>query len=271
MNGELAQVICLASHGSSWLAQDGHSDPPALDRENSTFKFVGSLRFHLAGRAPGQESHADTVTDWLRQLRDHGVGRLWLVIPEAKPVTGLGQPVGEHMLVGFVNAGRWGLAATGGRQPEMWRASWGVGDRSAPEHRIWSVDYQGAYLDQVVPQRPDLCTAREQLAKALEAAHEFAARQNLDTWPGWFERALASSRDIPYHPDMLPPVYSSEARHLAAMAAQAWVFGGMGSWNDLGFEDRAVEAEYEEVSRNLYAAVLLALLASVNDDLAVPL
>jgi len=265
VNGELAQVICLASHGSSWLAQDGHSDPPTLDRDNSTFKFVGSLGFDLAGGSPGQEAHADTVADWLRRFRDRGTDRLWLVIPEAKPITGLGQAAGEHMLAGFANAGRWGLAATGGRQPEMWRASWSVGDRSAPEHRIWSVHYQGAYLDQVVPQRPDLRSALEQLAKALEAAREFAARQNLDTWAGWFERALAKGRDIPYHPDMLPPAYPDEAHQLAAMAAQAWVFGGMGSWNDLGFELRAVEAEYDEVSRNLYAAVLLALLASAND------
>jgi hypothetical protein len=173
------------------------------------------------------------------------------------------------MLAGFANAGRWGVAATGRQQPEMWRASWAVGDRSASEHRIWSVHYQGAYLDQVVPQRPGSRCAQERLAEALEAAREFAARQNLGTWPGWFERALASGRDIPYHPDMLPPAYTSEAHHLAAMAAQAWVFGGMGSWNDLGFKDRAVEAEYEEVSMKLYAAVLLALLASVNDGLGV--
>jgi hypothetical protein len=123
VNGELAQVICLASHASGWLAGDGRSEPPALDRVNSTFKFVGSLGFHLAGGSRGQESRADTVTDWLRQLRDRGASRLWLVIPEAKPVTSLGQPVDEHMLAGFANAGRWGLAVTGGRQPELWRAS----------------------------------------------------------------------------------------------------------------------------------------------------
>jgi hypothetical protein len=150
------------------------------------------------------------------------------------------------MLAGFANAGRWGLAATGGQQPEVWRASWAVGDRNAPERRIWSVHYQGAFVDQVALQRPDLRSAREQLTKALEAAREFAMQQDLDTWPAWFERALTSS-DIPYYPDMLPSAYTSEARHLAAMAAQAWVFGGMGSWNDLGFGDRAVEAEYEEV------------------------
>jgi hypothetical protein len=37
------------------------------------------------------------------------------------------------------------------------------------------------------------------------------------------------------------------------------VFGGMGSWNDLTFGDPGVEAEYGEVSRCLYAAILAAL------------
>lgn len=228
VNGELAQVICLASHGSSWLARDDHSDPPALDRENSTFQYVGSLGFHLSDGSPGQEPQADSVMDWLRQLRLRGVGRLWLVIPEAGPDTRLGQHVDEHMLAGFANAGRWGLAATGGRQPEVWRASWTIGDRNAPGYRIWSVKYQGAYVDGVAPQRPALRSKRQQLANALETARVFATRQDLDTWPALFERALTTSADIPYHPDMLPPAYTSEARHLAAMAAQAWVFEGMG-------------------------------------------
>lgn len=269
MNGELAQVICLASQGSSWLSRGGHSEPPALERENSTFQFVGSIGFHLPAGLSAQEFRADTVTDWLRQLRDRQAARLWLVIPEAKPVTDLGQPVDEHMLAGFANAGRWSLVATGGREAEVWRASWTIGDRDAPGHRIWSVRYEGVYADRVAPQRPDLRGATAQLTVALEVAHDFAIRHAVDTWPEWFERALTVSDEIPYHPDMLSPACTSEARHLAAMAAQAWVFGGMGSWNDVFFEDNAAASEYEAVSRNLYSTVLQALVASVNDDFAV--
>jgi hypothetical protein len=130
------------------------------------------------------------------------------------------------------------------------------------------VRYEGAYADQVTPQRPDLRGATAQLTIALRAAQDFAAWQAMDPWPSWFERALAVSDDIPYHPDMLPSAYTREARHLAAMAAQAWVFGGMGSWNDVLFEDKAAAAKYEQVSRNLYNAVLVALVASTNDELA---
>lgn len=268
VNGELAQAICLASYGSVWLASAAHPEPPVLERENSTFKFVGSVWFQFLAGSSAQQFRADTVTDWLRQLRARQAERLWLVIPEAKPVTDLGQPVDEHMLAGFANAGRWSIVTTGVRQPEVWRASWSVGDRNAPGHRIWSVRYEGIYADRVTPPRPDLKDATAQLTAALEAARSFAMSQAMDGWSAWFERALTVSDHIPYHPDMLPPAYPSEARHLAAMAARAYVFGGMGSWNDVFFEDDAVAAEYAAVSRNLYSALLLASVASVNNDFA---
>jgi hypothetical protein len=179
VNGELAQVACLAAHGSSWLARSSHLAASALDRQNSTFQFVGSLRF----APPGLESGAHTVADWLRQLCDRGVSRLWLVIPEPAAVAGDDLAEGEHMLAGFVDAGRWGLLATGGQRLEAWRASWAVGDPDAPDRRIWSVTYQGAYVEHATVQRPDLRDAREHLAEALRSARDFASRQDLNPWP----------------------------------------------------------------------------------------
>jgi len=51
------------------------------------------------------------------------------------------------------------------------------------------------------------------------------------------------------------------------MAVKAWVFGGVGSWNDVYYQDPEAAAEYAAVSRNLYGAVLLALVASVNSEI----
>lgn len=270
MNGELAQAVCLAGHGSSWLAGTGDSVPPALDQENTTFQFVGSLQFHLQAGPTLGESTATTVRDWLLQLRDRGVDRIWLWVPEPKPVTTSGPPMEEHMMAGFANAGRWGLVATGERHAEVWRPFWQVGDREAPESRIWSVRYEGSSTGPVSPPHVDLDRATTRLTAALEAALAFAERHALRTWAGWFERALAVSDEIPFYPDLLPPGYSHEARRLAAMGAQAWVFGGMGSWNDLGFEDESAAAEYEAVSRNLYNAVLVGVEASVDSAFEPP-
>lgn len=280
VDGALAQLISLSSHGSAWLAQGGVADPPALERENSTFRYVGSVGFELRD-PPGYQSRAETVTDWLRQLRDRGVTRLWLAIPAVLEVTehrvmidthqlaGFGATTltaDEYQLAGFLNAGWRFIAATGGQQPELWYAAWGEGDPDAPGHRIWSVRYQGSRTE-LTPPGADLPAARAQLAAALEAALGFAGQQNLDNWHARFGRALELTGEIPYFPDMLAPAASAEARELAAMAAGSWVFGGMGSWNDLTFGTPAEQAEYQQISRNLYAATLQGFLASTNSDL----
>lgn len=73
------------------------------------------------------------------------------------------------------------------------------------------------------------------------------------------------SPEPPYHPDMLPQTgYSVEARQLLAMATRSWVFGGMGSWNDVGFGDPDVQAEYEEITSRLYGAVVDAIRAATK-------
>ena len=42
---------------------------------------------------------------------------------------------------------------------------------------------KGVYADRVAPWRPDMRGATAQLTVALEAAHDFAVRQAMDTWP----------------------------------------------------------------------------------------
>lgn len=266
MNGELAQVICLATHGSAWLADVGNSDPPALDRDNSVFQYVGSLRFRLQHEQGEPDSPAATVADWLLQLRQRSAERIWLALSDAKTATMGDRGIWGHELARFANAGQWGLVVTGGQQPEIWQASWMIGDRDAPGQRIWTVHYAGQFADEIVPQHPNMQRAAEQLSRSLQSARDFAAGQRLESWSEWFDRAL-TAKDFPYYPDMLPATYTDEAHRLAASAAQAWVFGGMGSWNDLGFRDQAIQDEYLDISRQLYDAVLQALLASTNDGL----
>jgi hypothetical protein len=107
---------------------------------------------------------------------------------------------------------------------------------------------------------------------ALEDVEAFARGQRLDEWADWFAdaRRLGEAEDPqpPYHPDMLPALgFAKPARQLLAMATRAWVFGGMGSWNDLAFATREQEGEYNGVSAKLYSAVRGAFLAAVNADL----
>ena len=176
-NCEAVPDHCLATHGSAWLAGASRAGIPRRDGHGPA--------------APAPAAAGGTALP-----RHTG---------DAKPVTPEGQATGDQEPSGFANAGRWRLVAAGGRQPEAWRASWTVADRNAARNRIWAVHYEGEPAGEVIPQRPDLRAAGEQLRKSLRFAREFAAGHGLDTWVAWFGRALASSSDIPTTRTCAPP------------------------------------------------------------------
>jgi hypothetical protein len=129
------------------------------------------------------------------------------------------------------------------------------------------VEHYGGPASDPNPRCPDLDDAHGELSAALRWARDFASELELSFWTEWFDRALAVGDDIDHHPDMLPATLAPAARHLAAMAARAHVFGAMGSWNDQYFSEPDDQSRFGEVSRRLYAAIQTAFLASVNSDL----
>jgi hypothetical protein len=59
---------------------------------------------------------------------------------------------------------------------------------------------------------------------------------------------------------------TAEADALLAAGQHAWVFGGMGSWNDNGFEDKQVNAHYEQLSDRLFDVLNEGLAAAANSS-----
>lgn len=275
MHGELAQAIALAAHGSAWLAGITTDASPRLETDNSTFRYVRRVRFELRGsflrRRP---TAAPDVGQWLEGAHEREIERFWLSIPEPDVATIGGLALPERMLVGLAGAGRWSLVGTSSEgSPEMWRASWSVGDPDAHDQRIWEVDYHGKRLVRsFAPLQPEVSASSKRLKAALERAEAFARNHELDLWADWLAdaRRLGDAEDPepPYHPDLLPARgFDHRARQLLAMATRSWVFGGMGSWNDLGFATREQTDEYHDVSAELYSAVLRAFVAAVNVEL----
>jgi len=97
---------------------------------------------------------------------------------------------------------------------------------------------------------------------------DFARSNDTGHWSVWFAEArellLAESPEIPYHPDLLPAGVDRSRQRLLAGATKAYVFGGMGSWNDMGFRDSAVQERYGALSRILYESMMLAFDAATN-------
>lgn len=119
-----------------------------------------------------------------------------------------------------------------------------------------------------------LVQAKEDPYTCVTKAEEYeratvAAREGRDTfWLSAFADALqllnSSKPEVPYHPDMLPDLgYSLLARQVIASAVRAYVFGGMGSWNNEPSVAGAA-GEGSAVGRALFIAVLTGLLVAAN-------
>jgi hypothetical protein len=112
---------------------------------------------------------------------------------------------------------------------------------------------------------------KEKLRKIISDAESFARRPDIDAvyWADCFSKSLQlldSPNPVPpYHPDMLPDTgFDLEARQVIAAAVQAYVFGGMGSWNDMGFENKDLNEEYQRITKELYEAVKMSIVMASN-------
>lgn len=257
MNGELATLVALALHGSVWLAGRGQEPPPDL-RDAAGLRFVRALTFrsgdrtwHGAGR-------------WLAGLREDGAGRLWLTLPAGS--SGRLEP---RVAAAFSNGGVWALMSTG-EASAVWLPRWSLGDRHDPDRRVWDVSVTGTRVppSTMVDTEP-VEDARLALLSALEKIQRFAEEQQMRPWPDLFAKAMHTAASgigsAGPRTDLAPSAgVAPEALRLLAAAEQSWVFGGRGSWNDVGPADRAELPRYERLSKELYAAVLRAVVAGTN-------
>jgi hypothetical protein len=113
------------------------------------------------------------------------------------------------------------------------------------------------------------------LTAALRDIYGFAERHSCEEFTQCFARALDTidSRGQSlhgYHVDLAPDgLLCVEARTLLDACQSAWVFGLMGSWNDIGF-DGDDHQEYERVSDQLFSAIHEAIVAGVNSTYPQP-
>jgi hypothetical protein len=265
VDGQLALLATLAAVGGRWLRDDLRAPPPDLLRSNSSFQYVSQFTAEIQVR--GLFRRSSTVTDpdrWLQALRADGTTDLSLVTNLA--VAG---PLPPHIASAFANSGSSGLLAIGWRRPALWLIRWEVGDREAPDRRIWSLTASGSPGDGFGQPGAGLTEARGRLRTALQDIRIFAKETSeLHDWAPWFAKSEALLDDrapaAPYHQDILPLDASLERRQLVAAVVQAWVFGGMGSWNDGGPADPAAHRGYERVGADLHSALLFALPVAVN-------
>lgn len=267
MQGTIAQAAALAIFGNDILR--GYS------RENfwpasTVFKFCKAVRFvALSGEAtrPTESPFAKDPMQWIARLRDEGTTRLHLhAIAHNDP------GISDRMSVGLVGGGgRWLIETQQARGSDVWQSRWQVDSKDDPGQKIWDVAY--FRIDQGRPHIPlqtkSLTALRQDLMTVLSGIEAFAARQKLEHFAGTFRKATGLlSSDHPlsetYHSDLAPtPAMPLEAKQLLGAVQAAWVFGGMGTWNDLGF-DGDDQRESDALSGELFLLLNQALCSAIN-------
>ncbi|MFL5344913.1 MAG: hypothetical protein ACJ8AT_08965 [Hyalangium sp.] len=147
---------------------------------------------------------------------------------------------------------------------------WNTFFTPAPGSSSLSFEYVPVDPGQAASAERDLTSCRARLASALEAVRGFAERQDLKYWSKHFRRCLLR---LSLEPQPLEDVLELlllnglpvPAIQLVSAAMAADVFGGMGSWNDLGFDGPDAQV-YEELSNRLLLAMKAAFRAGINSS-----
>jgi len=257
MNGPIAQAAALAVYGNEYLRGSVWS---AFWPSANVFKYCKYVHF-----LDGGETLADPPA-WFAALKASGVSGLRLHHVAGKQAIG-----SDRELAGFVGGGgRWLIEAIAPQASAIWEAGWRVAPKD--EHgSIWEVEYRciAPHSPRPPHQDVDRDALRARLRSTLSQIAAFATQQKLD----WFATAFENARRKLENDAPLSEAWGGDFAHatlplagqqLLGAAAAAWVFGGMGSWNDQGFESKADDAEYKRLSDQLWVELCDSVCAAAN-------
>jgi hypothetical protein len=259
MNGPIAQIVALTCHANAFLRG---LPVPAFFPGNSTCQFCDWVKFvsvskTLLGKAR-ETRVAENPNDWFQHLKIAGMlGVRLSCTPQNSP------GISDRMSSAFVGGGgSWAMEECRDRaKSAVWMSRWQVWNQNAPERRIWRVDYgRVSTPPPLAGGVADLELAQTRFRSALEEIHRFSEKHGCGGFTACFIRAMETldsdgAKRHGYHKDLVVGgAAPSLADTLLDAAQSAWVFGGMGSWNDMGFEG-AKQVEYDRVSQHLFAVL----------------
>lgn len=277
MQGTIAQIVSLVVEGNAALRKIPTN---GIGEGHTAMTFCEYVRFVDLAKTPNgwsERSVADTPIAWFKYLLDRKVTELRMVYGPSNDPNVDGVSVTDRMLVGFVGGGgRWLIQANKKDGCDLWEARWSVGDQSRKDQRIWQVTYGRIARNRAISpqQEPDLAAVRAEFERVLTDIGKFAKEQELTGFADCFEKALrdlvSESGFSGYHKELADPrLLPLAAIQLLSAAQSSWVFGGMGSWNDLGFSN-ADQDRYERLSEDLYRVINQAIVVATNASVAGP-
>ena len=270
MNGITSQLLSLITHGNQFITTG--QIPLDYYPDNIAFKFCNTVNFiHLAGQADAGTQETVVAANppgWFALLKQEGCRMLKAYFhPSAGNETG----TPDHKLAGFVGGGgTWLIEDVYASCSNFWAARWEVTQPDEPNRNIWAVSYGRTITHtETINFCPDTQQARQRLQEVLIEITAFARQHELANWADIFQNALdilkTSAPANSWHTRQIDETgYSQTNLQLMYAAMAAHVFGGMGSWNDLGFEKSQDMQQYDDLSYRLYDCINRALISSIN-------
>jgi len=265
MTGILAQTIAMVSFGNEYLKGNQLKN---FFPENSVFQYCNSVDFREMKKPSFFSSKREVVIaenpiEWFRYLSDKNCKTIKLYYQRTEP--------DDYRLVAFVGGGgNWFIECVYQDYSDFWISNWNHDKTS--KTIPWNVLYGKAMNNQPIMRfSGNLPATRAKLKEILIEVADFAFQETTENWGKTFEKALATLDDknpvMNYYKDFIVrDNYSLESLQLLISACNAFVFGGMGSWNDFIFENRRTNETYSLLSSKLYNAIAESILVAVNND-----
>jgi hypothetical protein len=270
MNGPLSQIISLTSFGNDYLFNDKlHVN----FFDNLSFKFCNKVDFRNFKRPLFFMKQKERViaafpNDWFQYLKNNGCKKLRLVFRSSADQSF----AKDYKLAGLVGGGgTWFIEAVYNGYSNAWANRWEVTQKDDPNQNIWTVNY-GQTLSNlpIIDLQVSLPECKEKLGDTLKAIEAFAYGQSLEYWGTQFSKAREALTSVNpesfcYNKELITSRnYSLTAKQILFAAGAAWVFGAMGSWNDLGFNTKEENDTYEALTERLYENVNQAIVSATN-------
>jgi hypothetical protein len=257
MNGAILRDVLLVAAASRTLRS---GDAAGVLPAAATIAHKRSIPFL---DEQGSELAADPHA-WFDLLRRDGVRRVGLAVGPAEPIAGIEMP--ERQLSAFANSGPvWRIEARAANGASLWRIDGVIFDDPPTDKMAGAVGVRIKTGSPFAPAPTPLGVAIAGLSAALGPMIALAAHAGMsDPFGALFEQArtllhgpAASWPRAGYYLDFerYAGFDAAQMRTLAAIT-HAWVFGGMGSWNDVGPDGPEVDT--------LFAALCDACAALAN-------
>jgi hypothetical protein len=275
MQGAIAQIIALTTYGNAFITGSPAFDASGFYPANSVFTFCEHVRFAYLREKDAvieEVAYADDPLEWFACLKRDEIYALRLIYGSTEAQKPGDERIADRRLVGFVGGGgRWLIETITPSGSDFWEARWQVGDQNRADNKIWRVTYGRIASSRPTLERKavDINELKTRMVDNLAAIAEFARARNLGGFARAFDAGIAQLNaqelcNSAYHADLAPELaLPLEASQLLCAAQAAWVFGGMGSWNDLWFgaDDQSI---YERLSEELYQLLNAAIVTAAN-------